>query len=156
MKSSHLLSLLAAVVAPAALFTLGCSKSTDSTTVVDQVKSGAAAAVVDVKVAASDSWDSIKDFTYDRRSDFSASMDKMADKMDEDARAVRSKMAGVPDAASKDRDAAIKEYDEARADLKVKMTDLGNATADTWSDAKAKTAAAWTRVRVAYDKAWSN
>jgi hypothetical protein len=83
-------------------------------------------------------------------------MDRMSDKLDERARVLRAKASGVPDAASKDREAAVKEYDDARADLKSKMTDLGNATADTWSDAKAKTAAAWTRVRVAYDKAWPN
>jgi len=156
MKSSHLLSLLAALAAPVALFTLGCSKSSDSSTVVEQVKSGATAAAVDVKVAVSDSWDSIKDFTYDRRADFSSGLHRMNDSLDEKARTVRSKMADVPDAASKDRDAAVKEYDDARADLKVKMADLDNATADTWSDAKAKTAAAWTRVKVAYDKAWPN
>jgi len=58
----------------------------------------------------------------------------------------------VPDAASRDRDSAMKEYDDARADLKEKRTSLENATADTWSDAKAKTAQSCKNTKAAYDK----
>jgi hypothetical protein len=155
-KALYLLFRFAAMVAPAAILISGCSKSTDTSTVVEQAKADTSQAVVDVRVAVSNSWDSIKDDTYDRRADFSSGMNRMADTLDDHARTLRSKMAGAPDAASKDRDAAVKEYDDARADLKVKMTDLGDATADTWSDAKARTATAWTRVRTAYDKAWPN
>jgi uncharacterized phage infection (PIP) family protein YhgE len=153
-KALYLLFRIAAVVAPAALLISGCSKSTDSSTVVEQVKADTAQAVVDIRVDLSNSWNSIKDYTYEKRADFSSGMDRMSDKLDEKARALRSKTAGASDAASKDREAAIKDYDDARADLKARMTDLGNATADTWSDAKAKTVAAWNRVRAAYDKAW--
>jgi hypothetical protein len=152
MKSSKILFLLAVGLSPAAFFVSGCSKSDDSTSNVDKAKTEAKEAVADVKAAASDSWDSIKDFTYDRRSDFSASIDRMSAKMDEKTRDFRAKVAAVPDSASKDRDSAVKEYDEARADLKAKLTDLGNATSDTWADAKAKVSDSWKRVQAAFVK----
>jgi hypothetical protein len=148
MKTRNPLLLLAAALGPAALLLCGCSKPDDST----KLEQDAKAAVADVKAAASDSWDSIKDFTYERRADFSSAMDRMSKDMDEKAAALKAKMAGVPDAASRDRDSAIKEYDEARDDLKARLTELGNATADTWADAKAKADAAWKRVQAAYDK----
>lgn len=152
MKTSKILFVLAVGLSPAAFFVSGCSKSNDTASNVDKAKDEAKEAVADVKGAASDSWDSIKDFTFDRRSDFSASIDRMSAKMDEKAREVRAKVATVPDAASKDRDSAIKEYDEARAELKVKLTDLGNATSDTWADAKAKVSDSWKRVQAAFEK----
>jgi hypothetical protein len=105
-----------------------------------------------MKVAMSDTWDSIKDFTYARRADFSAAMDRMATEMDDKTAALNAKVAGVPDDASRERDSAKREYDRARADLKARLHDLGNATADTWADAKARAAVAWKNVQAAYDR----
>lgn len=142
---------------PVILGFIGCSKSDNSkaAVVVQDMKKTATDVADDVKSAAIDTWGSIKDFTYDRRADFSARFNRMADSMDAKVADLRSKAAGVPDAASRDRDAALKDYDAARADLSARMTDLGNATADTWADAKARVDAAWQRMKVAYDKAVS-
>jgi hypothetical protein len=156
MKTCRRLLLLAAVVSPAALFLFGCSKTDNTSATMDKVQADAKAVATDVKTAAVDSWDAIKDFTFDRRSDFSTGIDRMAKQLDDKTRDLKAKMAGAPDAASKDRDAAIKEYDEARADLNSKLADLGNATADTWADAKAKVVEAWNRVRAAFDKVKSS
>ncbi len=156
MKTSHFLLLLAAVMSPAAILTTGCSKADNTSANVEKVKNDAKEIAADVKAAAADSWDSIKDFTYEKRAEFSASIDRMSGQLDDKTREFRAKVAGAPDAASKDRESAIKEYDEARADLKSKLTDLGNATADTWADAKEKVAQAWKRVQAAYDKVKAN
>jgi len=129
-----------------------CSKTSSTSTTVEKVKADAKEVAADVKATTSDSWDSIKDFTYEKRADFSASIDRMAAQFDDKARELRAKVAGATDAASKDRESAIKEYDEARADLKSRLSELGNATADTWADAKEKVAQAWKRVQAAYDK----
>ncbi|MGO9243531.1 MAG: hypothetical protein ACLQDC_02020 [Verrucomicrobiia bacterium] len=136
--------------------TTGCSKADNTSANVEKVKNDAKEIAADVKAAAADSWDSIKDFTYEKRAEFSASIDRMSGQLDDKTREFRAKVAGAPDAASKDRESAIKEYDEARADLKSKLTDLGNATADTWADAKEKVAQAWKRVQAAYDKVKAN
>lgn len=119
----------------------GCSK-TD--------KDNAAAVVQDIKVTATDTWDSIKDFTFERHDEFKASIERMSKSLDDHVADLRAK---APAVAASDKEAALKEYDDARADLKASLVDLGNATADTWADAKVKVAAAWHRVQVAYDNA---
>jgi hypothetical protein len=150
MKTSYLFFLFAAVASPAALIFSGCSK-TDTTSAGDQVK----AAATSVTNAVSDSWDNIKDYTYDRRVEFSASIDRMTVQLDNKTSDLKAKFAAAPDTASKDRASAMKDYDDARADLKAKLADLGNATADTWADAKDKVAQSWKHVQAAYDKVTS-
>src|SRR5271169_6405695 len=93
MKTRNPLLLFAAAFGSAALFLCGCTKTDNSTKLAQDAK----AAVADVKAAASDSWDSIKDFTYERRADFSSAMDRMAKDLDDKAAALKAKMAGVPD-----------------------------------------------------------
>jgi hypothetical protein len=152
MKTSSCLLLLAATMGPAALLTSSCSKTDNTATTVEKVKADAKDVAADIKATVTDSWDSIKDYTYEKRADFSAGIDRMAAQFDDKTRELKAKWAGAPDAASKDRENAIKEYDEARADLKLRLSELGNASADTWADAKEKVAQAWKRVQVAYDK----
>jgi len=153
MKSRLPLLLIAAAVSPATLFLYaGCSKADDSKTVVQDAKASAANAVADVKVAAADSWEAIKDFAFERRADFSAGVDRMARALDDKTAALKAKFAAAPDAAATARDSAAKEYEEARADLKARLAELSTATADTWADARAKVEAAWKRVQASYDK----
>ena len=152
MNTRRSLNLLAAALSPAALFLCGCSKTDDSAKMAQDAKAAAVSAAADVKAAASDSWESIKDFTYERRADFSATMDRMAKDLDDKTAALKTKVAGVPDDASRERASALQDYDSARADLKARLTELGNATADTWADAKAKADAAWKKVQAAYDR----
>jgi hypothetical protein len=145
MNPSRLFLLLAAAASSVALMLAGCSKSDTASTPVDQVKAGAA----DVAATASDSWDSVKDYTYDKRVEFTASIGRMTARFDDKSREWKDK---ASDSTSADRASAVKDYDDARADLKAKLTDLDNATADTWADAKDKVAQAWKRVQAAYDK----
>jgi CHASE3 domain sensor protein len=148
MKSRFLL-----IIAPAALLlAAGCSKSQNDK-VADAAQSATTAvknAAVDVKDATVDAWDNIKDFTLDRKADFSSGIDKMSKSMDD-------KIADLKASASSTTDSgkakAVKDYDEARADLKAKLSDLDNATADTWASAKANVKTAWDKVKIAYDKA---
>jgi hypothetical protein len=137
--------LIALSLVPAVLIvSSGCSKAD---------KDNAAAVVQDIKATAVDTWDSVKNFTFEQRTDFSASMARMTQSMDNEIAAAKTKLNTAPDAAAKDREAAVKDYDDARADLKKSLANLNNATADNWADAKAKVAAAWQRVKAAYDRA---
>jgi hypothetical protein len=135
-------SLLALALMPAALLISGGCTKTD--------KDNAASVVQDIKVTATDTWDSIKDFTFERHDEFKASIDRMSKNLDDSVAELRAK---APVVAASDKEEALKEYDAARADLKARLADLGNATADTWADAKVKVADAWQRMQVAYDKA---
>jgi hypothetical protein len=154
MKTQRSLFLLIATLSPAALLLSGgCAKNKSEPSVVQDTKAAVKDAAADVKEVVSDSWSSIKDFTYEKRTDFSAAIDRMAKKLDDQSVELKAKTADVSDAAAKNRESALKEFNEARADLKSKLADLGNATADTWSDAKAKVVLAWQKVQAAYDKA---
>jgi hypothetical protein len=152
MKTFQRLFLLAAAASPAALILFGCSKTDNTSATVDKVQADAKAVVADVKTAASDSWDGIKDYTYEKRSDFSSGIDRMSKQMDDKTAELKTKMAGATDDASAARASAMKEYDAARVDLNSKLSDLGNATADTWADAKAKVAQSWNRVQAAFER----
>jgi hypothetical protein len=155
MKTSRSLQFLLAGAGLAAVLALcGCSKSDNSaaSSNLQDAKDSVKAAAVDVKDAAVSTWDSIKDYTYDKRVDFSAKLDQMDKTMDDK---IAEEKAQAPSTYSADKQAAIKDYDDARADLKARLSDLSNATADTWADAKAKVAAAWQRVKADYDKATS-
>lgn len=147
----------AAICSAAILLICGCSKTDDSVTTVQATRpdgSNVTVAVTDsnVAVGVTGAWDSIKDFAYERRADFSAGIDRMSRDMDDRTSAFRTRAAGVSDAVASDRDGAMKDYDRARADLKSKRTDLDNATADTWSDAKAKAGESWRSTKAAYDR----
>jgi hypothetical protein len=154
MKTQRSLFLLIATLSPAALlFSNGCSKKDSEPAVVKDTKAAVKDAVADVKEVVSDSWTSIKDFTFEKRTDFSAAIDRMAQKLDDQSVDLKAKSAQLSAAAAKDRETALMEFNEARAELKSRLAELGTATADTWSDAKAKVVLAWQKVQAAYDKA---
>ena len=156
MKTYRRLFLLAATAAPAALFLFGCSKAGNSSAAVDTVKTDATAVAADVKATASDSWDAVKDYTYERRSDFSSGIDRMTKKLDDKTAELKAKMSDATDNVTADRQSAMKDYDKARTDLNEKLSVLGKATADTWADAKAKVAESWHRVQASFDKVKAN
>jgi hypothetical protein len=155
MKNPKSILFVLAALAPAvAIVGSGCSKSDNSAASnnLQDAKTAVTNAAVDVKNAAVDSWNSLKDYTYDKRVEFSASMDRMQKNMDDK---IAEEKAQTPSTLSADKQAAINDYYDAKADLKARLTDLGNATSDTWDAAKAKVAAAWQRVKADYDKATS-
>jgi hypothetical protein len=138
--------LLLAALSPTCLLLPGCGKTDSAPT------SAAPTTATDIKAAAADTWDSIKDYTHDKRADFAAALDRMADKGDAGIRAMNAKLAGLPDAAAKAQDSAGKEFAEALANLKTQTTNLRAATAETWADAKEQAAQSWRRMEAAYEK----
>ena len=149
MKTQRTLLLALAALSPAILvFTGGCSKSTD-TKVSDAVQDTTTAVkgvAIDIKDDAVATWNSIKDYTFDKRSEFSASIKGSVQKMDDKVTDLKAKAS----TDSPEKAKALQAYDDARAELKVKLTDLGNATEATWADAKAGVNKAWDKVESAY------
>jgi hypothetical protein len=119
-------------LASALLLAAGCSK-TDS--------DNAAAVAQDIKVTAIDSWNSVKDFTFEKRAELSATLDKMSSDMDARVADMKAQGKKVPD------------YDDARTELRASLDDLGRATTDTWATSKARVERAWDRVKADYEKA---
>ena len=86
MKNYRSLSLALSILSPALLvFCGGCSKSTsDKVADAAQDTTNAVKAVaIDVKDDAVATWNSIKDYTFDKRSEFSASIKGSVQKMDD-------------------------------------------------------------------------
>ena len=144
--------LLLAALSPAAIMLSSCAKTDNppSTAAPDStaIRNGLATA----KAAAADTWENIQGYAFEKRADFAAALDRMADKSDAGIRAMNAKLTGLPDAAAKAQDSAGKEFAEALASLKVQTASLRAATVEAWADAKEKTAQSWRRVEAAYAK----
>ncbi len=152
MNTPRTLAIALALLCPAAaIMTSGCSKSENSkvSDAYNDTKTAVKDAALELKVAALSAWDRVRDATFDRRSEFSAGLDDAITRMD--ARVTEKKAALKPDTPERAR--AIRDYDQARAELRDRMIDLANCTADTWGDAKAQASRAWGRVETAYERA---
>lgn len=141
-------SLRLALLAPLLLGPWGCSRAghARAPSVVDDVKKTAKDVAADVKTAAADSWDAVKDFTYERRAEFQERVDRMAGDLD-------ARVAAAPQAATRNREKALEEFREARVQLKARLSDLSKASEGTWAGAKARVDDAWRRMKVACDEA---
>ena len=147
-------SITTARIIPAALFAAslsalvftGCSKS-ESEKAGDKVKE----AYQDTKTAVANAWSDVKSYTYEKRSDFSASAKAMTSKMDSEISELRANYSEAKASAS--RKAAMAELKDSEADYKAKLDALGSATADTWDSAKQNVIASWDKLQASYYKA---
>ena len=129
-----------------ALAFTGCSKK-ESSEAETKVKD----AYQDTKSAVSNAWNDVKSFTFEKRSDFSASAKAMTSKMDAQISELRANYSEAK--ASDSRKAAMAELKDSEADYKEKLAALGTATADTWDSAKQNVIASWDKLQAKYDKA---
>ena len=147
-------SISAARIIPVALFAAslsvlafsGCSKS-ESEKVGDKVKD----AYQDTKTAVANAWGDVKSYTFEKRSDFSASAKALTSKMDSEISELHANYSEAKASAS--RKAAMAELKDADADYKQKLAALGSATADTWDSAKQNVIASWDKLQASYYKA---
>lgn len=143
--------LLLAALSPAAILFSGCNKNEPVATAAQDTKVAAKSVADDAKQVAVDSWANIKDFTFEQRVAFADSLDRMSKTHDTELAAMNAKLKDLPEATANTRDAAVKNFNEARAAFKVQLTALRASTADTWVATKAKTAAAWQKVQTSFD-----
>ena len=124
----------------------GCTKQ-------DQEKIGAAAkdAYEDSKAAVTKAWEKVKDYSFDKRDEFTANAKALAAQMEVQLSEARANFSEAKASAS--RKAAMEELKNAEADYREKLKALGNATADTWESAKQNVILAWRRLQAAYYKA---
>ena len=105
----------------------------------------------DSKEAMAKAWHSVKDYSFDKRDDFSANAKALAAKMDVHISEVRANYSEAKASAS--RKSAMEELKNSEADYKEKSKALGNATAATWDSGKKNVMLAWDRLQSAYYKA---
>lgn len=160
MKFSSATPLIACALAFAAAASTGCAKNSNTLASerVDQTPADTSASEAATPVAtpvnepARDTWDRIKDYTYEQQADFVAGYHQLAADSDVAIQKLDAKRATMTDTASKDWDIAMKELKDARSDLDDKLGQLKQANSDTWNDAKDKATAAWKRVVDDLDK----
>jgi len=111
-----------------------------------------AQAVAVPEQTADQAWADIKDDTYDQRGHFTAGVNKLSARLDDQIRSLRAKRAGMT-ADLKDWDFMMKDVDDARSMLTSRMTELSQAnTPETWLSAHDNIGDAWKRAEAAVDK----
>jgi hypothetical protein len=114
-----------------------------------QVSSRESEMVVESLAETPDSWTTIQNLPYGKRAEFNAVFTRMVAKLDDEIRALNTKRETMTN-DTRDWDFAMKELNNARADVQSKQTELGRAnTAEAWADAKEKLGTAWDRAQVA-------
>ncbi len=102
--------------------------------------------------SADDPWNVIKDYTFQKRADFTAGAGRLTGKLAAQIREFKEKRASVPESSVKDWDFAMKDLAEAEVSLKSAIADLGDATSETWTQLKERVGDAWQRAKTACDK----
>ena len=105
----------------------------------------------DTKAAVAQGWDNVKDFTFEKRSDFSAQLKARQTGFEADVSKLRADYSEAQASAS--RKAAMQELKDSEADYHQKLAALGDATADTWTAGRDNVVAAWDRLQASYAKA---
>ncbi|MEO7415052.1 MAG: hypothetical protein ABIZ81_17055 [Opitutaceae bacterium] len=101
--------------------------------------------------ATPDAWQNIQYHSYEKRQEFTAVFARMVAKLDGDIVALNEKRATMKNDA-RDWDFAMKELNNARANVQSKVTDLSKAnTAEIWTDARDKLGVAWDRAQSAVE-----
>jgi len=145
-SSARLIPVALLAAGLSALVFTGCSKQ-ESSTAETKVKE----AYQDTKSAVANAWNDVKSYTFEKRSDFSASAKAMTSKMDAQVSELRANYSEAK--ASDSRKAAMAELKDSEADYQEKVAALGTATADTWDSAKQNVIASWDKLQAKYDKA---
>jgi hypothetical protein len=105
----------------------------------------------DTKVAVVKGWDNLKDYSFEKRSDFTLQL--KAQQADFEAGMSKLRAEYSEASASASRKAAMSELNDSEADYKEKLAAMGHATADTWTSARNNVAASWDRLQASYAKA---
>ena len=155
------LAAMAAAALGLALLTSGCSKKEQVAAVQPAPQQAQAAPAPEartvaalpqpVAVAATASWESLADLTYDQRAEFIAGILRLENQLDGQIGALAAKRATMT-TDTKDWDFAMGGLTEARSYLQSMATEVGAATPDTWSEEKEKAHQAWLKAQDAYDK----
>jgi hypothetical protein len=141
---------IATLLAGSTLFGItGCNKS-DRNDMSAKTKE----IVADTKDALNDGWDNVRNFTYEKRNDFSTSAKAMSASMEAKMSELRANYSEATASAS--RRSAMEELRNSEADYKQKLDALGTATADTWDSAKQNVIASWDKLQASYHKARAN
>ncbi len=160
MKNTFLRSTTLLATALAMLTLAACSKSKrdeiadKSKDAYQDTKTAVKEVAHDTKVAVVKGWDNLKDYTFEKRSEFTLQL--KAQQADFEAGVSKLRAEYSEASANASRKAAVAELKDSEANYNEKFAAVGNATADTWTAARDDVAAAWDRLQASYAKARAN
>jgi len=146
MKNTFLRSTTLLVAGLALVAFAACSPEKRET-IADKSK----AAYQDTKATVVKGWDNVKDFTFEKRADFSLQLKARQTDFEAGVSKLRADYSEAQASAS--RKAAMQELKDSEADYHEKFAALGNATADTWTAGRDNVVASWDRLQASYAKA---
>lgn len=133
LKVTSLLAIGAAVLLAA------CSKTDNTGTGSTTAASDTTATTPAMTASTTDTWDNLKDYSYDQRTEFAAKAQAMADQLD-------AQTANAQGEASR-------ELAEARDELRTAAAEVSNATAETWEATKERVGRAWQKAESSFQNA---
>lgn len=146
MKANTPYRLLLSLGAAGTLVFAGCSKQ-DRETAADKMEH----AYNTSTEAVADTWDDLKDYTFDKSAEFKRRAEAVSS--DLDAKVAKLKADYKGEQASAARKAAMDRVTSAQTTLSEKLAALRSASAATWESAKAEVIAATKKLEAAYDDA---
>jgi hypothetical protein len=126
----------ALAVLAGALVLSACSRTADETTTTTTTTTSTTDATM---ASAADTWNSIKTYSYDQKSEFAAKANEVAARLERDAATAKG--------------TASSRLAEARDELRTAATEISNATADTWEATKDRVGRALEKAETAYANA---
>jgi hypothetical protein len=127
-----------AAVLGLSVFVSACSKTNDANSTAGTAASSTPAvsdAGTVAATAATDSWDNLKNYSYDQRSEFAAKANEFANTLDERIQSAKGETST--------------RLAEARDDLRTAANEVSNATQDTWEATKERVGRAWQKAESA-------
>lgn len=126
-----------AAVLGLSVFVSACSKTNDASSAGTAASStpGMSDASTAATTAATDSWDNLKNYSYDQRSEFAAKANEFANTLDQRIQNAKGETST--------------RLAEARDDLRTAANEVSNATQDTWEATKERVGRAWQKAESA-------
>ena len=131
-SATPLLKITGIAILGSALMLTACSRTRDASTTTTTTTSTSSGTTA----AATDTWDTIKTYSYDQRSEFATRANEVAARLERDATTAKG--------------ASANRLSEARDELRTAASEVSQATSDTWEATKERVGRALQKAESAY------
>ncbi|MBI2510786.1 MAG: hypothetical protein HYV96_02305 [Opitutae bacterium] len=143
-------AILALLLVGALAFT-ACSRTRNRSSETGASNASSSAASAASAPATTDNWNELRSYSFEKRSEFNASLTAMSAKIDAEVSQLQADASSA--IASQSRKDAIAQVKSDKAAFDEKSAALARATQDTWNQARDEAAAAWDKLQASIAKA---
>lgn len=151
-------ALLLTCLGSVAVILAGCNQGEAAAASINS-KAAAKEVADEIKTGAVDSWKAIKDYSYDKRLEFAAGLDRLATQRDAELTVMNKQLneqAALPEATAMKREKAVADYRAARDALTPLLDQLRDSTAEGWDNTKARATDAMQDLETAFHQIQSS